>query len=242
VAPDTVTWAVLADVHGNRWALEAVLADARGAGAARFADLGDSLDGPLEPERTALLLAGLEAVAVRGNGDRELLDEPSTTGRQRALVAGRLLTLELCPGVVACHGTPRRDDEYLLEEVRDGAVQPRPSQEVMSFLGDLAASIVLCAHSHLPRLAALPDGRLVANPGSVGVPAYAVSGPPAYAVESGRPHARYLLLHAGRGEPALEFRTVVYPWQAAARAARAGGRPDWAHALESGRALVPTTD
>lgn len=33
--------AVPADVHGNRWAPEAVLAEARSTGAHRFVDLGD---------------------------------------------------------------------------------------------------------------------------------------------------------------------------------------------------------
>ena len=45
--------AVLADVHGNRWALEAVLADALGAGAGRFVDLGDCVMGPLDPRGSA---------------------------------------------------------------------------------------------------------------------------------------------------------------------------------------------
>ena len=48
--------AVLSDIHGNLPALEAVAADARAAGAARFVNLGDSLSGPLWPAETADLL------------------------------------------------------------------------------------------------------------------------------------------------------------------------------------------
>jgi hypothetical protein len=44
--------AVLAHVHANRWALDAVVADARAAGAARFADLGDCVAGALDPRGT----------------------------------------------------------------------------------------------------------------------------------------------------------------------------------------------
>jgi hypothetical protein len=41
--------AVLADVHGNVWALEAVLADIRCRGADEIVDFGDILYGPLDP-------------------------------------------------------------------------------------------------------------------------------------------------------------------------------------------------
>jgi hypothetical protein len=44
--------AVLADIHGNRWALEAVLADIRGRGIRAMVNLGDSLYGPLDPAGT----------------------------------------------------------------------------------------------------------------------------------------------------------------------------------------------
>ena len=66
--------AVLADVHGNRWALEAVLEDADRAGAQRFIDLGDCVAGPLDPCGTARRLMALDAVTVLGNHDRALLE------------------------------------------------------------------------------------------------------------------------------------------------------------------------
>src|ERR1035441_8755 len=66
--------AVLADVHGTRWALEAVLEDADRAGAQRFIDLGDCVAGPLDPCGTARRLMALDAVTVLGNHDRALLE------------------------------------------------------------------------------------------------------------------------------------------------------------------------
>ena len=47
------TFALLADIHANVWALEAVLADIDRRGIARLFDLGDSLYGPLDPAATA---------------------------------------------------------------------------------------------------------------------------------------------------------------------------------------------
>src|ERR1700730_11070798 len=66
--------AVLADIHGNLPALEAVLAEAEDAGAQAFVLLGDIALGPL-PGPTLDLLAGLgdRAIWVHGNCERELV-------------------------------------------------------------------------------------------------------------------------------------------------------------------------
>ena len=40
---------VIGDIHGNALALEAVFRDAERGGVRRFANLGDSLYGPVEP-------------------------------------------------------------------------------------------------------------------------------------------------------------------------------------------------
>ena len=50
------TIAVVADVHSNHFALEAILADLRQRGADWVVNLGDNLNGPLEPQRCADLL------------------------------------------------------------------------------------------------------------------------------------------------------------------------------------------
>jgi predicted phosphodiesterase len=48
-----LTIAVIADIHGNRWALEAVLADIDRRYIGQIVNLGDSLLGPLDPVGTA---------------------------------------------------------------------------------------------------------------------------------------------------------------------------------------------
>src|ERR1022692_43642 len=78
---DRMPVAVLADVHGNSWALDAVLSDARAAGVETFINLGDCVYGPLDPRGTMERLLELNAVTVRGNQDRGLLTgERTPTG------------------------------------------------------------------------------------------------------------------------------------------------------------------
>ncbi|TFG77129.1 MAG: metallophosphoesterase [Chrysiogenales bacterium] len=68
--------AVMSDIHGNRWALEAVLSDIRRRGIRDIVNLGDSLYGPLDPAATAAMLIELRLPTVAGNEDRILLEEP----------------------------------------------------------------------------------------------------------------------------------------------------------------------
>lgn len=239
--------AVLADVHGNRWALESVLKDADAAGAQHFIDLGDCVAGPLDPRGTARLLMALGAVTVRGNHDRAVLDgDPSPSaafareqldGVQLDWLAGLPTTARFDGGVLACHGSPSDDTCYLLEEVVHDGVRRRDPASVRALLGDVSAQLVLCGHTHLARVLPLAADNVVANPGSVGCPAYDHDAPQPHVMESGSPHARYALLRSRGDRWEIELRTVVYPWHEAAAAARAQHREDWAVALETGLAL-----
>lgn len=81
-------FAAIADVHGNHLALEAVLADIKAQGIDTVVNLGDCFSGPLEAGLTADLLIPLNALTVRGNHDRALIDGPSRrwgTGRGRVI-------------------------------------------------------------------------------------------------------------------------------------------------------------
>lgn len=242
--------AVLADIHGNAGALKAVLDDAARHGATRFANLGDTFYGPLDPAATWRLLRDTPMPAVLGNQDRALLDPSSTvaglTELRAALGFGPLgwmaslppvLTLE--GGIFLCHGTPASDTAYLLEDVASGRPAPRSCQAVEA---DLAAvppecTLVLAGHSHCPGSAVC--GRFtVVNPGSVGLPAYDDDSPP-HAMAAGTPHARYALVDppAQPGAPwGVTFRAVDYDWGWASRMAQANGRDDWARWLATGQA------
>jgi len=232
---------VLADIHGNAWALEAVLADARRRGVREFVDLGDVLYGPLAPRRTFQLLTGVNLAAqVRGNQDRLILDgprNPTLDWVRNDLGAEPLRWLAALPPAAThldwmlCHGSPASDTTYLLEDVSTGFARVRNEPEIESLLGDTGARRILCGHTHLERMATLASGRTIVNPGSVGLPAYDDDLPVPHVMESFSPHARYAVVDGS----AVSFVRVEYDWEAAAAKARELGRDDWARGLATGR-------
>ncbi len=136
------------------------------------------------------------------------------------------------------HGTPEHDDVYLLETVSKAGVHLKEETEIEALLGPDPAAVTFCGHSHVPRVVAV-GGRLVINPGSVGLPAYDHDVPWPHVMEAGSPHARYALLTRDEEGWHIEQVLVPYPWKEAAARARHNGRPDWAEWVETGRARLP---
>ena len=242
--------AVLADIHGNLRALEAVLADLPRRGAGLVVNLGDCLSGPLQPAAVADRLMALGLPTVRGNHDRQLLDRPvAAMGFADAFTATRLSAahrawlaalppvLRLAEDVLACHGTPADDLAYALEMVvAPQVMRPATAAEAAARIGPTPeAGLVLCGHSHLARMVRLADGRLVVNPGSIGQPGYADTHPHPHVVAAGTPHARYAMVERGQAGWAVEFLAIPYDWDAAAADALAAGRADWAQVLATGQ-------
>ena len=161
--------AVIADIHGNVAALEAVLADVKARGADGIVNLGDCVSGPLWPRETMDLLDAVGLPTVRGNHDRWVAETP----RESMYPSYSFAFDRLTPSQRTALGAlPARVD-----------------------LGAISTGVVLCAHSHQPRIAHGPGGLLIVNPGSVGCPAYADPTPPSpHVSETGSPHARYVLL------------------------------------------------
>lgn len=241
--------AVIADVHGNLLALEAVLADIARQGADAVVNLGDCLSGPLRPAEVADLLIARGIPTLRGNHDRQLLeDAPEAMGRSDAFAHARLNPahrawlatlpplLRPAEGVLACHGTPGSDLTYALEvlEGPEALRRARPAEAAARIGPTPDASLILCAHSHLARLTRLPDGRLALNPGSVGCPGYVDDAPFPHRVEAGAPHARYAIVTRGPAGWSCDLRAVAYDWDAAAADAQAAGREEWAAAIATG--------
>ncbi|MBP0458058.1 metallophosphoesterase family protein [Streptomyces montanisoli] len=201
--------AVLSDIHGVLPALRAVLDEPDVRAADRLVVTGDIAAGP-QPREVLDLLEGLgeRVVWVRGNADRELVEfrrgpragvdpgDPVSPWAARQLDDAHLDRLQALPtsvtlgDVLFCHATPRDDEEVVLvdssldrwSEVLDG-VPP-------------AVRTIVCGHSHMP-FVRLAHGRLVVNPGSVGMP-------------YGRTGAHWALL--GRG---VELRVTGYDVEAA---------------------------
>ncbi len=241
--------AVLSDIHGNIWALEAVLADAARQGCGELLNLGDAFYGPLAPGATARRLSALPNLrSIRGNQDRLLLEARLKSGPAGNPTLAYVLSelgvaawnwLESLPGErlaagewLCCHGTPWDDAAYLIEDVSTGRPVPRGARTLLSMLGGAPGTHVLCGHSHLPRGTGA-GGRLLVNPGSVGLPAYADDDPP-HVMETGSPHARYAIVERTDQGYDVSLRCVAYDVQAAVSAAKERGREDWAVWLAEG--------
>jgi predicted phosphodiesterase len=219
-----ITLAVLADIHGNSIALQAVLDDLDSQGRAdHLIVLGDlAVFGP-DPVGVLARLKEREPIFhVAGNTDRYLVEEryPTGSGKQSwvaqvlasfpwtaqqlgedglQFLAGlprrQLLPLSKDHTVLAVHGSPRSDEE----NIRPGT----PDEELEQMLADGSSyNLLLCAHTHIP-VNRVVGGRRVVNVGSVGLPF------------DGCPDASYVLVHLQPGgDYQVEFRRVAYDVEA----------------------------
>jgi predicted phosphodiesterase len=240
--------AAISDVHGNLPALQAVLADIGHRGTDLLVNLGDCVSGPLWPSETADLLMSLDIPTIAGNHERQLLapetEKMSMSDRfaRQALSDGQLEwiaslppTMRLGDDVFLCHGTPDSDLDYLLETVTPEGRRRAHIDEIERRLGGRGAALVLCGHSHTPRLTRLGDGSLVANPGSVGLQAFRWGRPFPHEVSTGSPLARFGFFERVDGVWTGEIVAVEYAVAEAARKAERSGSLDWARVLETGR-------
>ena len=237
-------FAAIADIHGNLLALDAVLADIAQRGISKVVNLGDLLSGPLWPAETADRLQALNLPTVSGNHERQLLTLPrekmglSDQYTLDAISKDHVAWLATLPATLAmddvflCHGTPQDDLTYFLEEVTKNGVREASLETVTARAAGCDARLILCGHTHLARQFRLEDGRVIVNPGSVGLPAYTDDAPYPHAMEAGTPHARYAIL---TGLTGVEHILVDYDWETAARQAANNHRLDWATALRTGR-------
>src|ERR1700691_5128127 len=211
--------AVLADIHANLPALEAVLDEPDVVAADAVVLLGDIALGPM-PAQTLDRLAELgdRAVWLHGNCEREMVtafdggEVPGPNGADAAASAGLIgrnhrdlldglpltVTLDIdgLGPTLFCHATPRRDDEMVLVD--------SPPDRWAAVLDGVTAGTVVLGHTHMQfdRLAA---GHRVINAGSVGMP-------------YGSPGACWALLG-----PAVQLRQTRYdPAEAARRIAASG--------------------
>ncbi|GIE28206.1 DNA methylase [Actinoplanes italicus] len=243
--------AVISDVHGNLPALEAVLAAIGAEGVDLVVNCGDLLSGYVDPAGTAdrLMVLGLPTVA--GNHERQLLTFPAQRMGMADRLARRVLSedhlgwlrslpavLSPAAGVLAFHGTPGDDLQYLLHTVDPSGAREASLDEVVARLGDVAGfGLLLCGHTHLRGQLRLPGGALVVNPGSVGWPAYEDDVPFAHRMQAGSPHAWFAVADDVSGRWEASFHAVEYDWESAALLAEGFGRADVAAALRTGRVV-----
>lgn len=203
--------ALLYDIHGNLLALDAVLADAREAGADRWLLGGDYAAFGAWPAECVDRLRGLDGAQwIRGNTDRWLTELPgerdalpavALTACAERLGATTVAELVALPERLTlleghfCHASPLNDMESFAVEATD--------DEDRLLDGVQEAGRVVFGHTHVQFTRTREDGIELVNPGSIGMPL------------DGDHRAAYALIGED-GE--LDLRRVAYDHEAAAAA------------------------
>ncbi len=176
--------AALYDIHGNIDALDAVLEHVLAEGVDLLVIGGDVAWGPF-PRQTVSRIRDLEeALAIRGNADREVAsradqddglqdwvaevnvwcaDQLDDDGRDflQQLPGTTTVASEALGDVLFCHGTPRRDEEIITPLT--------PDDDVAAVLGAIDQAVVVCGHTHSQFDRTIGRQRLI-NAGSIGLP------------------------------------------------------------------------
>ncbi|MFN2183883.1 MAG: metallophosphoesterase family protein [Anaerolineae bacterium] len=197
--------AILADIHGNLPALEAVLADIEQLEVDGTIVAGDFCDRP-QPLEAVHAVRALGACVIRGNREnyvlaytRQQAPEPWRTSQQwigirwlcELLDDEGLDYLESLPEecvyagegtdpIRVVHASPGSVSELLLPSHDPVAMELFRQAGLMELRYDTQADqgevfsrfdepVLVCAHAHIPWKREL-DGRLIVNPGSVGIP------------------------------------------------------------------------
>lgn len=239
--------AILSDLHGNMPAIEKVLADLKTRQIERVFCLGDLASGPLWPRETIELLMQQDWTYVRGNHDRKLVESATEKLGESDRCAYKLLdkkhldwlatlpsTLEIEDTFFLCHGSPSKDTTYLLETIENGRVRLSTPEEIKPKVTGIRVPVLLCGHSHTPRVVTLENGLTIINPGSVGLPAYEDASDGYFVVECGSPHARYAVIENKEDGWKTESVLIPYDHELAASQAHKNNRPDYEIGLRTG--------
>lgn len=239
-------YAIVSDIHGNILALQAVVDDMQKRKVSKVINLGDNVSGPLWPQETICYLMSHHWINIRGNHDRQLsmIDHKyhglsdsygydQLSDIQRSWLMRLPTKVMVDDDIIAFHGIPNDDNEYLLEKIVKERLQIACKEDICKRIGDNKANLILCGHSHIYRCIQVNNGSLIINPGSVGLQAYRDQKRP-HVVENGSPHARYAIIEKNHETWDIEFIYVKYEWERAAEKARSEKRYDWEIALYSG--------
>lgn len=233
--------AVLSDIHGNAYALDAALADLEKNPADALVCLGDAIQGGAQPAETVLRLRSLAIPIVMGNADAWLLTGIETGAENipperlkkmsavrewslsklseadRAFIASFQPTVSIplsdTRKLLCYHGSPASFDEVLLPDT--------PYETLLHALGGSADTIYCGGHTHVQFLRRVGD-TFHFNPGSIGR-AYSHHQPDDdFHTDA---IAEYAVLTVEDERIALEFRRVPYAADAVIQIYRESGRP-----------------
>ncbi len=221
--------AVISDIHANFQALESVIADYQMQGCEKVFCLGDlAMAGPQPRLVVDYIMNKTENwTIIQGNTDKMIaefnLKMYDKLNKEYPVMANALLDdvdileqdkkdfLKSLPPrkelvvegvtVLLVHGSPRRNNEDILPNMRISEVQEMIEGET--------ANLILCGHTHVPCGYQTLTKQTVVNVGSVGRPM------------TGVPKANYAIIDFSNGTFTVEHREVEYDYLLAAKLVRA---------------------
>lgn len=178
--------AVLSDIHGNLPAFNAVLKDIKRMGVDKFIIAGDHIVDCPQPNEVLNIIKGLDAYVIRGNREEYILNYHKgfrnewKTHKQMAAtvwtynvvdrdnlkyIEGLKPQLKISlPGtdeIRVVHGSAWNISEELYPD--------KHPERLERTVKSLKEPVLICGHTHHP-WSRMVHGKLVINPGSVGVP------------------------------------------------------------------------
>jgi predicted phosphodiesterase len=229
-----VKLAVVADIHGNAAALEAVIEDLEKLRPDRVLLNGDLFAFGPEPEETVTLLRRLNLPSTRGNTDRWLADTarrgfaegaPDEVQESLRWTVARLQPVDLRAFTdlpFALVGEPLPVQLYHASPAGDekGVWPDTPEGEIPELFASVPGRVFVVSHTHIAGERRSGDLRVL-NTGSVGLP------------YDGDSRASYLVLEGdGESDPSATWRRVSYDRERAVAAVKARDVPMGARLIQ----------
>ncbi|HEU5327039.1 MAG TPA: metallophosphoesterase family protein [Thermomicrobiales bacterium] len=211
---------LIADIHGNLVALDAVLADLARDQLDRLVCLGDVAALGPQPAEVIARLRTLDCPSLLGNTDNWLLSgTPAhlastpfatiTSWCAARLTEADWAYLRACPRTLSvdlaggqqllcCHGSPRSYDDVIAATT--------PDMDLDTMLAGYPATIIAGGHTHIQLLRQHGATRVI-NPGSVGLPGIG-PGDPRLPVNQQVCWAEYALLTLDPGHVSIDLRRL----------------------------------
>ncbi len=226
---------LIADIHGNDIALDAVLAELSRRAVDELICLGDVAALGPQPREVIARLRALGCPVVMGNTDAWLLAPPPITGadeidhaitrwcvaqltdEDRAYVGAFPTVIERSLGsgraLLCFHGSPRSFDDTIIATT--------PADDLDAMLNGYDAAMMAGGHTHIPMLRRHRDCQII-NTGSVGLPGIGAVRPYNHDVR----WAEYAVLDVEGDHTHISFYRTALDVEKMIEAAYASGMPE----------------